>query len=678
MSLRKTQFENVKAGHLTAFIREWWESSPFAADILPSLLSIVVGAITGIAAYIFIELINFFEKNSHLLREDYGALIGIPLLMIAGLVAGLMIQYLAPEIQGGGVPHVMEAISLRRGRVRRRVAPTKMAASSITIGTGGSVGREGPIVQIGASIGSTIGRWFQMADEDVSILVASGAAGGISAVFNTPIAGAMFAIEIILGRFTRRNLKAVIISAVSASVVARSLLGVNPAFRVPAYPLDSVYELPVYVLLGLLCAVGSIVFVRLLYFGERHFEEWKMPIPVRTALGMGLTGLVGLLLPEVLGSGLEFIGEAIADNIDLTLGLIGALFFLKMVATILTLGTGNPGGDLAPTLFLGAVIGSFIGRVFHDMNPDVFVNPGAFALVGMAAFFAGAARAPITAILLVLELSNDYRLIVPLMLGVVISTILSDLFLSDSIYTLKLTLRGIRLERGQDIDLLQSVTVRDVMTTNYEPIPPETTLIEVMLKINHSHHHGFPIVDDTGHLMGIVTLSDVERAQAEEKPFYTPVTEFATTRNIYVAYPDDPIYLPLRRMNVYGIGRLPVIARNSNDYYLGMVRRQDILKAYDVGMMRKSIEVHRNQRFQLRNLDNASFVEFQVDQGAPMVGHTLKEFPCSDQCLILSIRRNGENIIAHGDTMIEVGDMIVAYIEAGTEGLVADQFSVNK
>lgn len=654
--------------------RQWLDNSSFATDIIPVVVAVLVGLVTGLAASGFIWLIALFTENAQALRDEFGVVAGIGIMVVAGYITGLIIRYIAPEVQGGGVPSVMEAIALRRGYVRRRVAPTKIVTSAITIGAGGSVGREGPIVQIGGSIGSTIGRLVKLSDEDVGMLVAAGAAGGISAAFNTPIAGAMFALEVVLGNFNRRNLKAVIVAAVAANVVSRPLLGEAPAFRVPTYPLDSPLELPVYIFLGFLCAIGSVTFIKLLYFGEHYFEHWEVPLPVRTAAGMGLAGIVAIFLPEVLGSGLEFIGEAIADNIELSAGVIISLFFLKMIATIFTLGSGNSGGDLAPTLFLGAAIGSLVGRVFHDAAPDVAVNPGAFALVGMAAMFAAAARAPITAILLVFEMSNDYRLIVPLMLSVAVSTLLSDIILNDSIYTLKLTLRGIRLQQGQDIDLLQSVSVSDVMSRNYEPISPSTTLAEMLQKLHASHHHGFPIVDKHGIMRGIVTLTDVERAQREEMPYDTPVTEIGTTQNVYVAYPDDPIYLPLRRMNVYGIGRLPVIERGT-EKYLGMIRRQDILKAYDIGLMRKSIEIDRTKRFKLRNLDKASFIEVEVGPNAPMVGVTLREFPCSDKCLILSIRRQGENIIAHGDTRIEAGDLIVAYTEQGADEIVLTQFT---
>ncbi len=659
-----------------SFIQRWFDRSTLSFDIYPLLLSAVVGIVTGLASVIFIKLIEVITDYATEFRDAWGIPASLGILVVAGVITGVIVRYVSYEVEGGGVPLAMETVALRRGRLRKRVAPLKIVTSAITIGAGGSVGREGPVVLIGGAIGSFFGQIGKISDEDVSVLVASGAAAGLSAAFNAPIAGSMFAVELILGRFTKRNIEAVIISAISANIAARPFLGESPAFVVPAYPLGSPWEVPFYILLGILCALGAVAFIKLLYFSEHHFEHWNLPIYVKAAVGMFITGLIAIFMPEVLGSGLEFIGDSIADNVDLAVGTLLALFFLKSLATMFTLGSGNSGGDLAPVLFLGAVLGSFVGHLGHDVFPSIVSDPGAFALVGMAAMFAGAARAPITAIILVLEMSNDYRLIVPLMLGVVVSTLLADILHGESIYTLKLALKGIRLERGQDIDLLQSVAVGDVMSHNYELVLPDTTLIEMVVKLNTSHHHGFPIVKN-GNLKGIVTLTDVERAQNDGISFDATVMDFGTTRNYYVVYPDDPIYLALRRINAYGIGRLPVIKRNPDspdEEYLGMIRREDILKAYDIGLMRKSMETQRTERFKLRNIQNESFMEIEVAPQAPMVRRPLRDFPCSQYCLILSIYRHGSSIHAHGDTVIEAGDVIVAYAENENQAEVLNQF----
>jgi CIC family chloride channel protein len=271
----------------------------------------------------------------------------------------------------------MEAIALRRGHIRPRVAIAKIIASAITIGAGGSAGREGPIVQVGSALGSTIGQLAKLSDDQIRMLVASGAAAGIAATFNAPIAGCMFALEVILGRFSNRYLGIVVVAAVSANVVSRSLLGDAPAFHVPVYQLNSSLELPLYALMALLCTLAAIGFIRALYAAEHLFDSWKVPLHIRTATGMGLTGIAALFAPEVLGTGLEFIGETIADDITISIGFMVILLVLKLFATTFTLGAGNSGGVFAPALFMGQclavlsgnwVINSGLKQCFHPVH----------------------------------------------------------------------------------------------------------------------------------------------------------------------------------------------------------------------------------------------------------------------------------------------------------------------
>ena len=659
-------------------IHIWFERSPMAGDFMPLSVAIGVGIVTGLGSYIFIWLLGQIGDFSQKVRDEGGLGMALVLMALAGAMVGFLIARYASETKGGGVPQVMEAIALRRGRIRPRVAASKITASSITIGAGGSAGREGPIVQVGAALGSWAGQLTGLSDEQVGVLVASGAAAGIASAFNAPIAGTMFALEVILGRLSNRYLGMVVIAAVSANVVSRALLGDRPAFEVPAYPLNSAWELPIYFLMALVCALGAVLFIHVLHGAEHIFDQWKAPLPTRAAAGMALTGLVGLAHPEVLGSGLEFIGESVAEDVDLALGLLVGLFFLKLAATCCTLGAGNSGGVFAPGLFMGAMVGGAFGTAAHEIWPNVVVNPGAFALVGMAAMFAGSARAPLTAIIIVLEMSNDYRLILPLMLGVIVSTLLADLLHPDSIYTRKLTRRGIRLERGQDIDLLQAVTVEEVLTPDYPSISPDTRLIDVIVTFNHSHHHGFPIVDAYHHLHGIVTLSDVERAHNNDLPFDASVIEFGTTQNLVTVYPDDPMHVALRRMTVYGIGRLPVVSRAIEGRYLGMIRRDGILHAYDLGLARKSMARHRQERFKLRSISDDAFVEFEVHPDALMVGRSLREFRYSDDCLIVSIQRKCSYMMAHGDTVIKAGDVLTAYAKREMHETVRQQFCMSE
>jgi CIC family chloride channel protein len=294
----------------------------------------------------------------------------------------------------------------------------------------------------------------------------------------------------------------------------------------------------------------------------------------------------------------------------------------------------------------------------------------------MAALFAGTARSPITAVVIVLEMSNDYRLILPLLMTVVITTLLADFLHPDTIYTRKLRLRGIRLESGQDIDLLQAVTVREVISRDYMSIPPDMTIAELYALFDETHHHGFPIVDDHGDLLGIITLSDIERVYDEEGKRHEQrtVLDVGTTRNLITVYLDDPIYQALKRMNMYSIGRLPVVTRDNPREYVGMIRRADVLRAYDVSLRRKIVESHRKTSYQLRDVAEQKLIEVTVQPNAPIAGQKLKDFCCSDACHIVTIIHQGQIVIPTGETQIFTGDQITAYIDVAQEERVMRQF----
>jgi CIC family chloride channel protein len=384
---------------LQQLIREYIDRVQPPDSLVLVVTALFVGVGTGLGAVVFVWALQEVGGFVTWLQNEIGDIIGLLVAMgLAGLLVGYMVDRWAKEAKGHGVPEVMEAIALRNGRIRPRVAALKVLASSLTIGTGGSAGREGPIVQVGSALGSTLGQLFHFSAERVKTLVACGAAAGIAATFNAPIAGSIFALEVILGRFTVRYFGAVVISSVSASIIARIYLSDKPAFDVPAYPFQP-SELPLYALLGVLAALVAVLFIRLLYWFENLFDEWSWHPALKGAIGMLLTAAVALTLPgrEILGPGLHFIGETIAEDISLSVGLMLALLLLKLLATCFTLGSGNSGGVFAPGLFMGALVGGILGTIAHGLWPDLARNPGAYAIVGMAAVFSSAARAPITA-----------------------------------------------------------------------------------------------------------------------------------------------------------------------------------------------------------------------------------------------------------------------------------------
>jgi len=632
--------------------------------------AVIIGVGTGFGAVVFVRLLKLIQSSVIWFQGYVGTIIGLFVPMIlAGLIVGYMVDRWASEAKGHGVPEVMEAVAVRGGRIRPIVAAVKILASSLTIGVGGSAGREGPIVQVGSALGSSLGQFLHFSNERVRILVACGAGAGIAATFNAPIAGSIFALEVILQQFTIRYFGAVVISSVSASIIGRIFLGDKPAFAVPAYQLNSLGELPIYMVLGLLSAVVAVIFIRLLYFIEGKFDHWRIPMPIKTAIGMALTGMVALAYQggEVLGPGLDKIGDTIAFDFNVSLGFMAALLVGKLLATCFTLGSGNSGGVFAPSLFMGAVLGGMVGVVMQSVFPSIVVHPGAYAIVGMASVFAGAARAPITAVLIVFEMSNDYRLILPLMLATVLSTILAELMFKESIYTLKLKLKGVSLQSGMDMDILQGVDVSEVMTRNYDTISKNATLPELSDFLNNTHHHGLPVVDDENHFWGIVTVTDVERAVAHNMPRTTQVSELGVGRDrVLVAYPDESISEALHRMGVRGIGRLPVISRDHRDQLVGLVRRDDIIRAYQVGLARRAEVQHRAKRMRLRDIDSTNFTEITVQEGDAVVGKSVQDISTSlpNDCVLISLRRQGRILIPRGNTILRVGDHITAFIKS--------------
>ncbi len=633
--------------------------------------AILVGSITGLSAVIFIWLLAQIGTLSLWVEDNAGGVLGVLLFMAAaGAIVGFLIDRWATEAKGHGVPEVMEAIALNGGRIRGQVAAIKVIASAITIGAGGSAGREGPVVQVGSALGSVIGQRLHFSEERIRTLVACGSAAGIAATFNAPIAGSIFALEVILGRFTVRYFGAVVISAVSASVVAQQFLGNKFAFSIPAYQLNSLAEIPIYIVLGVLSALWAVLFIRVLYKAEGAFDHWQVPLPLKTAVGMLLTGLVALLIADraVLGPGLRLIEDAVAQDVNITLQMLAGLLVLKLLATTFTLGSGNSGGVFAPSLFMGAVLGGFVGIVANMLWPEVAIHPGAYALVGMAAVFAGAARAPITAILIVFEMSGDYQLILPLMLATVLSTLLAELLFKDSIYTLKLSLKGIRLNQGRDEDVLQGVLVQEVMVKNPQTIQADALLNDLLHLLTESHSRGVSVLDENGRLWGIVTVTDLDVVQTGTDEIETlTVADIGTPcEKLEVCYCDESIGEVLRRMSRHGFGYLPVVLRENPLQLEGFINREALIRAYDVGLVRRADLQNKAQQLQLRNVDGTEFAEITLTEEYIAVGQTIQQIAPNlpQECVLVSIRRDGRLLIPHGDTTLMVGDQITAFVDA--------------
>jgi CIC family chloride channel protein len=563
----------------------------YSENMFIIMLSLFVGLFTGLGAVAFRWLIvtsrNFFFGR----LPETTSLTGFPrewfvplIPMIGGLLVGPIVYKFSSEAKGHGVPEVMTAVALKGGVIRPRVSIAKSIASAICIGSGGSAGREGPIVQIGSAIGSTIGQLFRLSGTRVKVLVGAGAAGGISAVFNAPIAGVIFALEIILGDFTIKTFSPVILSSVIASVVSRYFLGNYPAFTVPHYTLVSAWEIPMYMLLGLLAGVVSFLFIKALYWTEDIFDGWKIPNVLKPAVGGLVLGLLGLLTPQVFADGYEAISSALRGEIVWDLMLI--LVFGKIIATSLTLGSGNSGGIFAPSLFMGAMAGGVFGVVMDHFFPALTAPPAAYALVGMGAVIAGATHATITAIIIIFEMTGDYRIILPMMIACVFSTLVANRLEKESIYTLKLARKGINIFGGRDRDLLSEIKVSEVMKTDYQPIPLHLSLTGIMRLMEESSENSFPVTDH-GKLYGMLSFQDLRTILTQPVIPTLIIASDIASRNIITVTPDENLNDALQKFGRKDIGMLPVVEEDDPTKILGIIKRGDVMAYYNKRLVGK-------------------------------------------------------------------------------------------
>jgi CIC family chloride channel protein len=512
---------------------------------------------------------------------------------------------------------------------------------------------------------------LNLSEDRVRNLVACGAAGGIAATFNSPIAGVIFALEIFLGEFTIHGFSSVVISSVAASVIGRIAFGDVPAFSVPTeYGIANLWEFGFFLILGVIAALFGVFYTRAIYFTEDLFDRWKrVPEWFKPAVGGALLGVFALAYPALTGVtwdhtpqvynvGYEIIEQALDNQLLIWTALV--LLFAKLIATSLTLGSGGSGGVFAPSLFIGATLGAAFELILKYFFPNIVAPEGAYALVGMGALFAASAHAPITAVIILFELTGDYRLILPVMLTVVIATLISrHLMKGESIYTLKLSRRGVNLKRGRDIDLMESVLVRDVMTTRPTTINMGVSVSVLADLFLQTNQHGFAVLDNEGKLYGIVSLTDYRRVSQGNIPLEELTVQEIATRSMVTAFPDENLRVVMHRMGPRDLSRVPVVSREDQRKLLGMVRRNDIVRAYQTETAKRGAT--------LSNLaghpPGTRNVQLQVPQETPLQGKCLAELHFPDEFLVIHIQRQGRNILPHGKTCLEPGDIVTFLVE---------------
>jgi len=557
------------------------------------IIASFIGIIGGFGAVGFRTLIESLQTltigdHVHILQ----AVTDLPwqkrlLLPVAGgLIVGPLVYFWGRETKGHGVPEVMEAVALRGGKIRPRVMFLKTFVSAVTISTGGSVGREGPIVQIGSSVGSAFGQWLGVSQDKLKILVACGAAAGIAATFNAPIAGVMFSVEIILGSYAIATLVPLIMSSVMATIIGRWYFGDIPAFEIPHYELVSGWEIIPYIVLGIVTGVVAVGFVKLLYGLEDYADAIPIKGWLKTPLILFLVGLLVLQFPQVYGVGYDTITQVLKGEIVWYMLLL--LLPIKMLATSITLAAGGSGGVFAPSLFLGAVFGGLFGSVMQFLFPELGLSPGAYAVVGMSAMVAGTTHAPITAFLIIFELTNDYKLILPIMICAILATFIASLLKKDSIYTMKLTRRGVDLTKTAEVSVMQTTKVKDVMDAHVVPLNENTGFNELLEKVIQAHELCYYVADDTGKFQGSFNVHDVKEILNEQTLAGLVVAKDLIPISVNPAISiDASLAQCLKKFSLYDAEEMAVVDNEESGKFIGRIGRKDIMDLYNREILRQ-------------------------------------------------------------------------------------------
>ncbi len=566
-----------------------FKDTDFSEHIRLTLLAVLVGFVAGLASVLFKIMIHFFQNLfwraesiiEGVAQQPWFLTILIP--TVGGLIISPIIYYGAKEAKGHGVPEIMESLIFRGGRIPNRVAAVKAVASSICIASGGSTGREGPIVQVSASLASTIGKLFKVKERGLKTLVAAGAGAGIGATFNAPIAGALFAVEVILGEFGVYSFSPIIIASVISTMTSQFITGDTfSAFTVDKYTLNSVWEIGPYILLGIICGAVAIFFIKVLYFLEDKFESLKVHPLIKPAMGGLLVGVIGLKFPQIFGVSYEAMDASLTNQMGFLLAFI--LIFAKILSTSLTLGSGGSGGIFAPSLFLGAMTGNVIGTFFKNIFPNTMSSPGAFALVGMGAVVAGATHAPITAIVIIFELTNDYKIILPLMLSCIIASLMTVGIHKQSIYTLKLKRRGILFSEGREVNILRSLHVKDFASQDHQVFLNTEHVGRIIDMVISSKHHTFQIIDADNNYIGCFSLNQMKKLVLDKELLDSLlIAEDLAVSGISIDYEDNLE----QAMKIFGREDVSEITLLKGNKFAGVIKRKDVIEAYNHEIIKK-------------------------------------------------------------------------------------------
>ena len=567
----------------------------FSETNIELFLACIVGVGAGFASVFFRWLLHqmhyLFFGVLWPFVESYSPYL-LPIVPMTGAI--LLIPFLKKypgEISGYGMPKFLIAVHLKGGLIAARNIFVKIFTSAITISSGGSAGVEGPIAQIGGAIGSSIGRFFGMGSHRLKVLIACGSAAGIAAQFNAPLAGVLFAQEIIMiGQFQMQTFGVIVISTGLATAISRAYYSSAPTFGELAYNLNSYAEIPLYILLGLVVGVLGAFFIRFFFAISDRFDALDIPPTVKPIIGAFLVGVIGIFYFEALGDGYEAIHLALNWDGSRLFWLFGALIFVKMLATSITLGSGNVGGLFAPSLYIGAMIGAVFGSIASFLFPDLNIQPGSYALVGMGAFLAAVTHAPMTAIFLLFELTSSYHVIIPIMFASVFGVMVAKNLCDDSFDSMELSRKGILLHSGKEESILAKIMVESVMVTTFETIQESMTFAEFMKIFPKSKTQYYPVIDKNNHMTGVVSLQDIREIILEEGLEHLVVMKELAETQLIKLLPHDNLNEAIQKFGIKDIEAIPVVDPADQQSVLGILKRKDVMDAYNRAILLQNVE----------------------------------------------------------------------------------------
>lgn len=590
-----------------------------------SFLAAGVGVGAGFIAYILYSLIALFTNiffyqrlSIHFVSpmQNHIGLWVILVTTVGGLLIGLMAKYGSEQIIGHGIPEAREAVVANRSKIQPKVALLKPLSAALAIGSGGPFGAEGPIIQTGGAFGSLIGQTFHLTAAERKILLACGGGAGIAAIFNVPIGGAILAIELLLFEYGPRSFIPLIISCVLATGVRLMIMGNESVLTMGSPTFDMYHGWPYYLVLGLICGLAAVLFAKSLNLFEHVFERMKLGIVWSPVVGGAALGVLGYLMPRVLGSGYDTIGDILNNRLTLTILLL--ILVLKWLAMIVSLGSGTSGGTLAPMFMFSAALGGAFALIVDRLVPGAHLDPSAFALAAMGAVLGAASRATFTFFVIPFEITKNYDAVIPLMLVAVIATAVSMVFMKHSIMSEKLAGRGYGVPDDYTVDVLQQVSVSDVMEKDPPLIPSDTTIGALAERVacgdsSLTRHQAYLIVDKDGLLEGIVTWKDMMKSLSAEPKGDAPVSRIAANE-LTVAFPDERLFDAVARMLKKDVGRLPVVSPENHRKIVGYLGRGSVLSA-------------RKRRLEEENVQERGFLSWRLKPGAGGAPKNMKEFP---------------------------------------------------